>query len=88
MGLDNPIHVALLVVLLLLVFGAKRIPEIGRSLGGGLREFKQSINGEHPADSQEQQKPTLNAGNPQAPAQAPAQTSSVVQGEPAATDQR
>jgi sec-independent protein translocase protein TatA len=47
MGLDNPLHIAFLVVILLLVFGARRLPEIGRSLGSGLREFKQSINGEH-----------------------------------------
>ena len=42
MGLDNPLHIAFLVVILLLVFGAKRLPEIGRSLGTGMREFKQS----------------------------------------------
>jgi sec-independent protein translocase protein TatA len=46
MGLDNPLHIAFLVVILLLVFGAKRLPEIGRSLGGGMREFKDSITGE------------------------------------------
>lgn len=66
MGLDNPLHIAFLLVILLLVFGARRLPEIGRSLGSGLREFKQSINGE---------------GEPQAltpavpPAHAPAQQS-------------
>jgi len=74
MGLDNPLHIAFLVVILLLVFGAKRLPEIGRSLGSGMREFKSSITGE---DRQTQ--PTLAAGAPQqqqptAPAQAqPAQ---------------
>jgi sec-independent protein translocase protein TatA len=46
MGLDNPLHLAFLLVILLLVFGAKRLPEMGRSLGAGLRGFKQSINGE------------------------------------------
>lgn len=46
MGLDNPLHIAFLLIILLLVFGARRLPEIGRSLGSGLREFKQSINGE------------------------------------------
>jgi sec-independent protein translocase protein TatA len=46
MGLDNPLHIAFLVVILLLVFGAKRLPEMGRSLGSGMREFKQSITGE------------------------------------------
>lgn len=46
MGLDNPIHLLLLLVILLLVFGAKRLPEMGRSLGGGLRGFKDAISGE------------------------------------------
>jgi sec-independent protein translocase protein TatA len=46
MGLDNPIHIAFLVVILLLVFGARRLPEIGRSLGSGMREFKDAISGE------------------------------------------
>lgn len=46
MGLDNPLHIAILVILLLLVFGARRLPEIGRSLGSGMREFKQSVTGE------------------------------------------
>ena len=53
MGLDNPLHIAFLVVILLLVFGAKRLPEIGRSLGSGMREFKSSVTGE----AQHQQPP-------------------------------
>jgi sec-independent protein translocase protein TatA len=48
LGLDNPIHIAFVLVLLLLVFGAKRLPELGRSLGEGLRGFKESISAEHP----------------------------------------
>ena len=46
MGLDNPLHIAFLLILLLLVFGAKRLPEIGQSLGSGLRGFKRSLSGE------------------------------------------
>jgi sec-independent protein translocase protein TatA len=46
MGLDNPIHLLLVLVVLLLVFGAKRLPEMGRSLGHGLRGFKEAISGE------------------------------------------
>jgi sec-independent protein translocase protein TatA len=46
MGLDNPIHIAFLLILLLLVFGAKRLPEMGRSLGSGMRGFKDAISGE------------------------------------------
>lgn len=34
-------------VLLLVVFGPRRLPELGRSLGGGMREFKDSITGMH-----------------------------------------
>jgi sec-independent protein translocase protein TatA len=45
LGLSNPTHIALVVVVLLLVFGAKRLPEMGRSLGSGLREFKDSVTG-------------------------------------------
>jgi sec-independent protein translocase protein TatA len=54
MGLDNPIHIAFLLILLLLVFGAKRLPEMGRSLGDGMRGFKDAISGEgaHPAAAQ------------------------------------
>jgi sec-independent protein translocase protein TatA len=51
MGLDNPSHIAILVVLLLLVFGAKRLPEIGRSLGEGMRGFKETISGSSPPES-------------------------------------
>jgi sec-independent protein translocase protein TatA len=41
--MTNPTHIALVALVLLLVFGAKRLPEMGRSLGSGLREFKDSI---------------------------------------------
>jgi sec-independent protein translocase protein TatA len=46
LGLSNPVHILFLLVLLLLVFGAKRLPEMGRSLGSGMRGFKESLSGE------------------------------------------
>ena len=46
LGLDNPIHIAFILLLLLLVFGAKRLPEMGRSLGHGLRGFKEAVTGQ------------------------------------------
>jgi sec-independent protein translocase protein TatA len=46
LGFDNPVHIIFLLVLLLLVFGAKRLPEMGRSLGSGMRGFKESLSGE------------------------------------------
>ena len=45
MGLENPLHIALLLLIVLLVFGARRLPEIGRSLGEGMRGFKESLTG-------------------------------------------
>jgi sec-independent protein translocase protein TatA len=42
-GLTNPTHLALLFLIALLLFGAKRVPEIGRSLGSGMREFRDSV---------------------------------------------
>lgn len=60
LGLDNPIHIAFLLVLLLLVFGAKRLPEMGKSLGSGLRGFKDSLSGEDaPATEPTQTAPAL-----------------------------
>lgn len=45
-GLENPLHILILLVVVLLVFGAKRLPEMGRSLGTGMREFKRSLTGD------------------------------------------
>jgi sec-independent protein translocase protein TatA len=66
LGLDNPIHIIFLLILLLLVFGAKRLPEMGRSLGSGMRGFKDSLSGEptHP--------PAIEQASPSTPAEAPA----------------
>ncbi len=72
MGLDNPIHIAFLLILLLLVFGAKRLPEMGRSLGSGMRGFKESLSGEThstlPAPTQTPQDAASAAAGAQVPA--------------------
>ena len=41
----GPLEIVGLLLLALLLFGAKRLPEIGRSLGSGMREFKDSVTG-------------------------------------------
>jgi sec-independent protein translocase protein TatA len=45
LGLENPLHALILLGALLLVFGAKRVPEMGRGLGRGPHEFRQSVAG-------------------------------------------
>jgi sec-independent protein translocase protein TatA len=44
-GLTNPTHLALIAMIALIVLGPKRLPELGRSLGSGLREFRDAISG-------------------------------------------
>lgn len=43
-GLESPVHLLLLLLIVLLLFGAKRLPEMGRSLGRGIQEFKEGLN--------------------------------------------
>ena len=45
MGNIGGLEIAGLLILALLLFGAKRLPEIGRSMGQGMREFKNSVTG-------------------------------------------
>ena len=68
MGLDNPVHILILLVIILLVFGAKRLPEIGRSLGEGMRGFKDSLSGQ---PGQQTSLTAMPAAAPPAPAPAP-----------------
>jgi sec-independent protein translocase protein TatA len=53
-------EIAIVLVIALLVFGPKRLPELGRSLGNGIREFKGSISGDHHHD-EDDDKPKLEA---------------------------
>ena len=44
-SLLTPTHIAIVLVVLLLVFGPKRLPQTGRALGRGIREFKEALTG-------------------------------------------
>jgi sec-independent protein translocase protein TatA len=39
----GPLEIGIVLAIALLVFGPKKLPELGRGLGGGMREFKQSV---------------------------------------------
>lgn len=43
MGMIGPWQIALLVVVVLLLFGGRKIPELMRGLGGGIKEFKNAV---------------------------------------------
>ena len=49
-GLLSPTHLILLLLIVLLLFGAKRLPELGRSMGQGLKEFKMGLTSKGDAD--------------------------------------
>ena len=46
-GLENPIHLLVILVIVLIFFGPKRLPDLGRSLGRGMKEFRESVSGRH-----------------------------------------
>ena len=39
----GPLELGIVLVIALIIFGPKRLPDLGRSLGGGMREFKDSL---------------------------------------------
>jgi sec-independent protein translocase protein TatA len=41
----GPVEIIIVLVIVLLIFGPKRLPDLGRSLGRGMREFKDSVTG-------------------------------------------
>lgn len=46
MGIENPVHLLFLAAVALVVLGPKRLPELARAAGKGMREFRESLNGE------------------------------------------
>jgi sec-independent protein translocase protein TatA len=54
----GPLEIGLILVIVLVVFGPKRLPDLGRSLGSGMREFKDSITGNSKDDDDEPSKLT------------------------------
>jgi sec-independent protein translocase protein TatA len=43
MGIDNPVHLIFIAAVALIVLGPKRLPDLARSLGHGMREFRESL---------------------------------------------
>jgi sec-independent protein translocase protein TatA len=76
----GPLELVVILVVVLLLFGAKRLPELGRSLGSGMREFKDSVTGKDSDD--DKGRTELEAGEPAQPADAATRTEAPVEAEP------
>ncbi len=60
MGIENPVHIIFIGIVALLVLGPKRLPEVARALGHGLREFREAVS------NQGEPAPTPLSAQPQA----------------------
>ena len=54
----GPLEIGIVLLIVLVIFGPKRLPQLGRSLGSGMREFKDAVTGRHKDDEPE----TIEAG--------------------------
>jgi sec-independent protein translocase protein TatA len=85
----GPVELAIVLVIVLLIFGPKRLPGLGRQLGSGMREFKDSITGSKSDDDDRDdalRNPRLDPADDHARAEAGARSATtepeVVTGEP------
>jgi sec-independent protein translocase protein TatA len=89
----GPVEIIIVLFIVLVIFGPKRLPELGRSMGRGMREFKDSITGKDDDDDRkaeltaaqaQQQPPPPPAGEAAPPSAQPAPPSA----QPATDDRR
>ena len=57
MGIENPVHLLFIAIVALVVLGPKRLPELARALGKGMREFRQALSGEETGAGTEMERP-------------------------------
>jgi sec-independent protein translocase protein TatA len=74
---DSPMHLLIIAIVILVLFGGRKIPEVMKGLGQGVREFKEGMRGEPTQPAQASQ-----------PANPPATTTSATTPTPGATEQQ
>jgi sec-independent protein translocase protein TatA len=57
----GPLEIAIVLVIVLIIFGPRRLPELGKSLGDGIREFRGSLSGENDEDDVDDKRAELQA---------------------------
>ena len=57
----GPLEIALVLIVALIILGPKKLPDMGRSLGKGMREFKTAVTGDSRDDSDDEKAPALTA---------------------------
>ena len=85
----GPLEIAVVLIIVLIIFGPKRLPELGQSMGRGIREFKNSLSGDKDKDSPEEKRRELEANQqvqvsqpqPQAPGASAEKPAEPVEGE-------
>jgi sec-independent protein translocase protein TatA len=72
LGNIGPLEIIVVLIIALIVFGPKRLPELGSSLGRGIREFRNTVTGDK-ADDDEPAVKAIQATPPAAPVEEPAE---------------
>jgi sec-independent protein translocase protein TatA len=55
----GPLELAIVLIIALVIFGPKRLPDLGKSLGSGMREFKDSLSGKDDDDDDDEEQAQL-----------------------------
>jgi sec-independent protein translocase protein TatA len=72
LGNIGPLEIIIVLIIALIVFGPKRLPELGSSLGRGIREFRSTVTGDKSGDDDDDFK-AIGASQPAAPPEQPAE---------------
>lgn len=71
LGNIGPLEIIVVLIIALIVFGPKRLPELGSSLGRGIREFRNTVTGEKEDDDEPEVKAIRATTPPTAPVEQP-----------------
>jgi sec-independent protein translocase protein TatA len=90
----GPLELVIVLLILIVIFGPKRLPGLGRSLGSGMREFKESITGSGKSDDDDERRELPASAREDEPDREPARTEPArrepeavaVEAEPAASE--